>query len=141
VDVAGDRRIVAWCAAGVGSELRPIVRREYQVLFDLYSPSSADAFQRRDEPSWAAAHPADEEVSGNAISPAPLLEDLEINRVGQLPHDIIGCLTESGVAQHISHFLPAECHGEHLLTEEPLCPAVESVSAVLSMPLERPRAA
>lgn len=86
--------------------------------------------------SRTAAHRADEGVSGNAMLPAPLLSMLDINRVGQLPHGLIGYLTESRVAQHVNHRLPAVLQGEHLLTEEPLCPAIESAAAVLPVLLQ-----
>jgi hypothetical protein len=38
---------------------------------------------------------------------------IKINRVGQVPHGLISRLTESGLAQHANHFLPAVWHSDH----------------------------
>jgi hypothetical protein len=94
-------------------ELRPVVRRECQVFFDLHSDHLLAPCPRRYELSWAAAHLADEDVSGNTMLAAPLQGVLQINRVGQFPHGLIGCLTESRPAQHVNHMLPAVLHGNH----------------------------
>jgi len=40
---------------------------------------------------------------------------IEINRVGQIPHDLISCLTESRLAQHANQFLPGVLHSDHSL--------------------------
>jgi hypothetical protein len=38
---------------------------------------------------------------------------IEINRVGQVPHGLISCLTESCLAQHVNHILPGVLHSDH----------------------------
>jgi hypothetical protein len=38
---------------------------------------------------------------------------IEINWIGQVPHGLISCLTESRLAQHANHFLLAGLHSDH----------------------------
>jgi hypothetical protein len=62
--------------------------------------------------SWAAAHLAYENVSGDAALCPPVPEMIEINRVGQVPHGLISYLKESCLPQHANHFLLAGLHSD-----------------------------
>jgi hypothetical protein len=63
--------------------------------------------------SWAAAHLADENVPGDAALSPPVLDMIEINRVGQVPHGLISRLTEPCLAQYADHFLSGVLHSYH----------------------------
>jgi hypothetical protein len=88
-------------------------QRHWLVTFSVRRPCAAARVT-----SWAAAHLADENVSGYTVSAAPLLGFLKIHRVGQFRRGLIGRLAKSRPPQGLNYFLPAVQHEDTLLDEE-----------------------
>ena len=63
--------------------------------------------------SGAAAHPAGQLVTGNAVLVTELLKLLELNVIGKNPQRFVSCLWVANVTQDLYHPLPAIRHPHH----------------------------
>jgi len=70
--------------------------------------------------SWAAAHPADELTHVDSVRHRPRRYLFAVNRVGQVTQGLVGYLGQSCLAQNVSHMLPGQLHGHHLVCKS-LC--------------------
>jgi hypothetical protein len=68
--------------------------------------------------SWATAHLADKQVLGNPMPTSPPDGIINVDRVGQFRHGLIGFLGEPGPSQHVDYFLPGVLHEDNLLTRK-----------------------
>jgi len=68
--------------------------------------------------SGAAAHLADEQVSGDAVPNSPFFGIMQADAVGQFRHGLVCFVGKPRLSQQVDYLLPAVLHEDNLLVEE-----------------------
>src|SRR3954453_4801529 len=84
------------------------------------APSLRDGERHRGSASRATARPADEKVPRDAPPHPPLLNLIEVRRVGELPDGRISGLVQSYLGQHLEQLLPGVLQRDARLREAPV---------------------